>query len=83
MSRAFAEIGELFEPETERLLVNGALVVRDGEHYRIESGAESAAELEATARREQSRCDCGAFLFRIGDRQRCRSCGREYGACRR
>jgi hypothetical protein len=59
--RTLAEIGELFEPETERMLVSGALVVREGNHYRIVSGAESPDELEASARRQQGRCDCGAI----------------------
>ena len=39
------------ESELERLLVAGAVVVRDGEHYRIESGDDAWSELEARARR--------------------------------
>jgi len=53
-------------------------VVRDGEHFRIESGDESWSELEARARRLQGLCDCGAMLSVNGARAHCRSCGREY-----
>ena len=67
------------EPELERLLIAGAVVVREGEHYRIESGEESFRELEARARRlDKGFCDCGALLSSHGTRAQCRSCGREY-----
>ena len=66
------------EPELERLLVAGALVVREGEHYRIESGEDVWAELEARARRLEGLCECGALLSSRGARAHCRRCGREY-----
>jgi hypothetical protein len=66
------------EPEVERLLVAGAVVVRDGEHFRIESGDDTWSELEARARRLEGLCDCGALLSCKGARAHCRSCGREY-----
>jgi len=66
------------DTDLDRLLVAGAVVVRDGEHFRIESGDESAAELEAHARRLQGLCDCGAVLSVKGSRAHCRACGREY-----
>ncbi|HXZ86805.1 MAG TPA: hypothetical protein VEI82_15085 [Myxococcota bacterium] len=64
--------------DVDRLLVSGAVVVREGEHFRIESGEESWNELEAQARRLQGLCDCGAVLSQKGARAHCRSCGREY-----
>ncbi len=66
------------DSEVDRLLVAGAVVVRDGEHFRIESGDDSWSELEAHARRLQGLCDCGAVLSVKGQRAHCRSCGREY-----
>ena len=66
------------DSEVDRLLVAGAVVVRDGEHFRIESGDDSWTELEASARRLQGLCDCGAVLSVKGQRAHCRSCGREY-----
>ena len=66
------------EPELDRLLVAGAVVVREGEHYRIESGEDAWGELEARARRLEGLCDCGALLSSRGARAHCRSCGREY-----
>jgi len=66
------------DSEVDRLLVAGAIVVRDGAHFRIESGDESWTELEAHARRLQGLCDCGAVLSLKGPRAHCRSCGREY-----
>ena len=67
-------------PEIERLLVAGAVVVREGEHFRIESGDDAWAELEARAKRLEGLCDCGAVLSARGARAHCRSCGREYRA---
>lgn len=67
-------------PEIERLLVAGAVVVREGEHFRIESGEDAWSELEAHARRLEGLCDCGAVLSARGARAHCRSCGREYRA---
>ncbi|MFI5317472.1 MAG: hypothetical protein ACHQ6T_17360 [Myxococcota bacterium] len=66
------------ETDLDRQLVAGAVVVRDGEHFRIESGDESWSELEAHARRLQGLCDCGAVLSLKGPRAHCRSCAREY-----
>jgi hypothetical protein len=66
------------ETDVDRLLVAGAVVVRDGEHFRIETGDESWSELEAHARRLSGLCDCGAVLSLNGQRAHCRSCGREY-----
>ena len=66
------------EMDVDRLLVAGAVVVRDGEHFRIESGADSWSELEAHARRMSGLCDCGAVLSVKHNRAHCRSCGREY-----
>lgn len=67
-----------WEPEVERTLVEGAVVIRDGEHYRIESGDESWEELEALARVSEGVCDCGSPLSDRGHARCCRSCGREY-----
>jgi len=75
VSDAIAQDGE---HELERLLVAGAVVVREGEHYRIESGEELFCELEARARRLEGLCECGALLSSHGSRAHCRSCGREY-----
>ncbi len=66
------------DPETERTLVSGAVVARDGDHFRIHSGEESEADLDGIARREHGLCDCGELLSTRGDRARCRSCGREF-----
>ncbi len=66
------------ELEVERMLVAGAVVVREGEHYRIESGDDTWSELEARSRRLEGLCDCGSLLSSDGVRARCRSCGREY-----
>lgn len=66
------------EIEIERLLVAGAVVVREGEHYRIESGEDAWSELEARARMLEGLCDCGSLLSSHGARAHCRSCGREY-----
>ena len=65
-------------PEVDRLLVAGALVSRDGSHYRIESGGETAEDLAAIADQSSGRCDCGGLLSAIDTRSHCRSCGREY-----
>jgi hypothetical protein len=69
---------EADEPELERLLIAGAVVVREGEHFRIESGEDAWSELEARARRLEGLCDCGSLLSSLGARAHCRSCGREY-----
>lgn len=66
------------ELEVERMLVAGAVVVREGEHYRIESGDDVWAELEARARLLEGLCGCGSLLSSNGSRAKCRSCGREY-----
>lgn len=64
--------------DLDRVLVGNALVVRKGDHYRIESGAEGSDELEARAQQLEGRCDCGELLSSLGDRSHCRSCGRDY-----
>jgi len=66
------------ESEVAHMLVADAVVTREGEHYRIESGGESWRELEAHALRLEGRCDCGEVLSTEGQRSRCRSCGREF-----
>jgi tRNA(Ile2) C34 agmatinyltransferase TiaS len=66
------------EPELDRLLVAGAIVAREGSHYRIETGGESWEEIEAIARRESGVCDCGKPLSARGKIYRCRTCGREF-----
>ena len=66
------------EHDVDRLLVAGAVVVRDGEHFRIESGDDSWTDLEARAKRLQGLCDCGAVLSVHNQRAHCRACGREY-----
>ena len=66
------------DPEIDRTLVSGAVVARDGDHFRIDSGEESEADLDRAARREEGLCDCGELLSTRGDRARCRSCGREF-----
>jgi hypothetical protein len=85
LSRRAREIlaeATLHEPEAEidRMLVAGAVVVRDGEHFRIESGDDSWTDLEARARRLQGLCDCGAILSVHAQRAHCRACGREYAS---
>ena len=66
------------DAEVSRLLIGDAVVQRDGEHYRIESGGDSWTDLEARAQHLDGRCDCGAVLSTEGRRSRCRSCGREF-----
>jgi len=66
------------DAEVSRLLVGDAVVHRDGEHYRIESGGDSWTDLEARALHLDGRCDCGAVLSTEGRRSRCRACGREF-----
>jgi hypothetical protein len=68
------------DAEIERMLVGEAVVSREGEHYRIESGDDSWRDLEAHARRLEGLCDCGALLSTLGDRSHCRTCGREFRA---
>ena len=68
------------DAEVDRLLVAGAIVARDEEHYRIEQGGDSWSELQADAARLEGLCDCGALLSTSGDRCRCRTCGREFRA---
>ena len=70
--------GDAPSPEIERLLVAGAVVVREGEHFRIEAGEDAWSELEARAKRLEGLCDCGSVLSSRGARAHCRSCGREY-----
>lgn len=71
-------LGDSGEPEIERVLVGDAVVARDGDHYRIESGGDDDAELATRASRTLGRCDCGEPLSGFNDHQRCRTCGREY-----
>ncbi len=65
-------------PEIERLLVSGAVVAREGDHYRIESGDEDAKELEHVHHRAAGLCDCGRPLSSRDTVHRCRACGREF-----
>ena len=63
------------------MAVADVVVVRDGDHYRIEgteAGADSWEELEAAAQRAEGICDCGSRLSSNGLRRVCRTCGREY-----
>jgi hypothetical protein len=53
--------------EVERMMVGDAVVVRKGNHYRIESGGDSAEDSGVS-------CDCGEPL----SSGRCRVCGRRY-----
>jgi hypothetical protein len=69
------------ESELEHMMIGEALVVRDGSHYRIESGAESWDDLKAAGEHIQGRCDCGALLSFIDDQSHCRTCGRDYRSC--
>ncbi len=61
--------------ELERLLVAGSVVVREGQHYRIEGPVESAEELERFAGR---RCECGRPLSSRDGARVCRHCHREF-----
>jgi len=58
--------------EVERMLVCDALVVREGNHYRIESDGEPLPMGNSATIR---RCDCGHPLSSCGH---CRRCGRDY-----
>jgi hypothetical protein len=78
VSRTVLEENE--EPEVERTLVAGAVVAREGSHYRIEIGAETIEEIEDSALLRAGSCDCGAPLSFRNGRMRCRSCGRNYVA---
>ncbi len=69
------------ESELEHMMIGEALVVRDGNHYRIESGAESSDDLKAAVEHLQGRCDCGALLSFLDDQSLCRTCGRQYRSC--
>ena len=71
-------LGETGEPEIERLLVGDAVVSREGDHYRIESGGDDDESLAAQANRPAGVCDCGEPLSFFDDYQRCRTCGRDY-----
>ncbi len=66
------------EPEIERYFVSGALVERMGDHYRIATGDDAWADLEALTLRSDGLCDCGAVLSGRDHRLVCRACGREY-----
>ena len=77
--RAIAQSLEgVLDHELEQMMVCGALVSCEENHYRIESGDETWEELEAFSRLQEGRCDCGSLLSSVGDRHSCRSCGREY-----
>jgi hypothetical protein len=65
------------EPEMDRLLIGDAVVVREGTHYRIETGGDPWTALERPEPPD-GRCDCGEPLSSRGPRWHCRSCGREY-----
>ncbi len=75
-----AILDDSLDSELDQLLVCGALVVREGSHYRLESGLESWEQLQAAARRLEGVCDCGAPLSQRGDTAVCRTCCREYRA---
>lgn len=62
------------------MLVSGALIARQGNHYRIELDLEGDLELDRLARRAEALCDCGGLLSSYGSRLLCRSCGREFRA---
>jgi len=66
------------DPEVDRMLVAGAVVARDGDHDRIERGAENPQDLDDAARHTQGLCDCGGLLSTRGHHAHCRSCGREF-----
>jgi len=68
----------LVEPELDQTLVCGALVVRNGEHFRISIGAESTEELEGLSRVAEGRCVCGAALSLGHLLHHCRRCGRQF-----
>ena len=78
--RALELLGDPLECELEQLLICGALVIRNGAHYRIEGGVESWEELSAIAERLEGRCDCGALLSERAGLKVCRTCCREYRA---
>jgi len=78
ISRAVDRTLEQIDPEVDRLLVGSAVVVRSGEHFRIERGGESCEELEIQALRLQGRCECGGVLCVAEDRARCPRCAREF-----
>jgi RNA polymerase sigma-70 factor, ECF subfamily len=59
-------LGEDAELELERLLVGEAVVTRDGDHYRIESGGESWAELEQLAAQSTGRDPAAASVLASG-----------------
>ena len=54
--------------DVERMLVLDAVVVRKGNHFRIESGGDDPLRV--------GRCDCGERLIE----SRCKICGRHYSA---
>ncbi len=64
--------------DLDRVLIGDAIVVRDGDHYRIESGGDLWVDLEARAQQLAGQCDCGALLSFSGDLSHCRTCGRDY-----
>jgi hypothetical protein len=66
------------EPEVEQMLVADALIIREGNHFRIAQGGESWDELADSAQRHDGLCDCGALLSARGEVLHCRACGREY-----
>ena len=73
-------LDEADEVELDQIAVAGALVAREGDHYRIEAGGDEWSELESAAERAAGRCDCGEPLSRRESTWHCRRCGREYRA---
>ena len=73
-------LDDVEEGDMERVSVAEAIVSRDGDHYRIESGGDEWSDLTAAAERAAGRCDCGKSLSRRAQRWHCRTCGREYRA---
>jgi len=68
------QLSEDADPEIERLLVGGAIVTREGDHYRIERGGETWEELERLARASWSCPGCGTALASARDPDRCPRC---------
>ena len=63
------------EPEFERVLIGEAIVIREGDHYRIEQGGDRWDDLTDSSDGCRS---CGAPLSLRGELLRCRNCGSEF-----
>jgi hypothetical protein len=62
--------------EVDTRLVAGALVERQGDHFRIASGFETPEELETLERRSRGDCECGWLLSQAQNQWFCRRCDR-------